>query len=262
LVAISDAVADLRGGFERFPLWRYLAFRELRLRYARSFIGPFWITVTMAVWVTGISLLMGGLFGAPLREIAPYITLGVIAWTFLSSVLNEGAACVLTAKGILMQSRVPATTFVWLVMFRNLIVGGHHLVIFAALVVIFGLWPNANWLWLLAGLPLVLLAMFGAALFLAVVTPRFRDLAPFVGSLMTIGFFLSPVMWRPDDLVRHKFLFDFNPFAHLLVIFREPLLGHAPPPLSLAVAAATAVTTLALGFFALALVRRRLTYWL
>jgi ABC-type polysaccharide/polyol phosphate export permease len=262
LVAIADAVADISAGFARYPLWSYMAVRELKLRYARSFIGPFWVTLTMAAWVIGMSLVSGGLFGASLRDSMPYVTLGIVAWTFLATVLNESASCVVAAKHILLQSRMPVTTFVWLVLFRNLIVAGHNMAIFAVLVVAFGLWPNMNWLWLLAGLPPLLLAALGMSLLVAVITPRYRDLAPLIGSLTTIGFLLSPVMWRPDNMVRFRFIYDYNPFAHLIAIFREPLLGRVPPIESLEAAGATAAVTLLLGFLALAGVRRRLTYWL
>lgn len=259
---IGGVVSDLTEGFKRYPLWKYMANRELKLRYARSFLGPLWITLTMAFWVAGLSLLYGGLFGASLGEVAPFITLGVIAWNYLTAVMVEGCSCFLSAKGYLMQSKVPLSTFVWLVFYRNLIVLGHNMTIFVILVFAFQLWPNMNWLWALVGWPILFIAGFGISLFLAFVAARFRDVTPLINSIMTVGFFLTPVMWRPSDLTRNEFIATMNPLAHLLDVFRAPLLGIQPTLYSLTFAAITAGVFLMAGLIALAMSRKQILYWL
>jgi len=239
-----------------------MGWRELKLRYARSFIGPFWITLAMGTWLLALSLVYGGLFGAPLHVIAPHILLGVVPWTFLSATANESAASIMKAKNFLLQTKMPVSTFVYLVIFRNLIVGLHHMVIFVGLVVVFKMWLNFNALWSIVGLACLILTGFGIGLITAVLTPRFRDLQPLINNLTTVGFFLSPVMWRPQDLVRYKFVYEYNPFAHLLDLFRLPLLGQAPEPLTLYVACGTAVFTPLVGFLVLGAYRKRIMFWL
>jgi len=259
---IGGAWDDLIGGFKRYPLWRFMADRELKLRYARSFLGPLWITLTMGFWVAGLTLLYGGLFGAPLREVAPFITLGVIAWNFLTAVMMEGCGSFLNAKGYLMQSRMPLTTFVWLVFYRNLLVLGHNMTIFVLMIFIFQLWPNVNWLWALAGWPIMFVASFGFAMLLSVTAVRFRDVTPLINSVMTVGFFLTPVMWRPADLMKNQFIATYNPFAHLIEVFREPLLGQAPSHYSLIFALVTALILFIAGMIAIATSRKNIMFWL
>lgn len=259
---VKSATRELVGGFSQMRLWSFMARRELKLRYARSFIGPFWITLAMGTWLIALSLVYGGLFGASLSEITPHILLGIVPWTFLSATIDESSSCLIRAKSFFLQAKMPLTTFVYLVVFRNLIVGLHHMVIFIALVFVFQLWPNANWLWALVGLLLLVMTAFGLALTAAVLTPRFRDLEPLIVNLTTVGFFLSPVMWRPQDLVRNSFVYDYNPFAHLLDVFRMPLLGEAPDPTSLLIASCTAVVALLTGFIVLGANRNRVIFWL
>ena len=253
---------DLVGGLDKFPLWYFMAHRELKLRYARSFLGPIWITLTMAFWVGGLTLLYGGLFGAPLREIAPFITLGVIAWNFLTAVMVEGCTSLISARGYLLQSPVALSTFTWLVFYRNILILMHNMTVFVVLMVVFQLWPNQNWLWALLGWPILFVAGFGFALLLAVVAARYRDITPLVSSIMTIGFFLTPVMWRPSDLVKNQFIATWNPLAHLLDVFRAPLLGERPEDLTLIVSASTAVVLLVAALWALAVSKRHLIFWL
>lgn len=253
---------DLLGGLRSFPLWYFMAHRELKLRYARSFLGPIWITLTMAFWVGGLTLLYGGLFGAPLEEIAPFITLGVIAWNFLTAVMVEGCTSLITARGYLLQSPVALSTFTWLVFYRNLLILMHNMTVFVILMVVFQLWPNVNWLWALVGWPILFIAGFGLALLFSITAARFRDIAPLVSSIMTIGFFLTPVMWRPSDLVKNQFIATWNPFTHLLEVFRAPLLGVAPSELSLLAATGISLFLLLSSLWALAASKRQLIFWL
>ena len=60
---------------------------------------------------------------------------------------------------------------------------------------------------------------------------RFRDIMPIVNSLMQIAFFLSPVIWKPEQLGERAVWLPLNPFYDMLEIVRAPLLGEVPSPL-------------------------------
>jgi ABC-type polysaccharide/polyol phosphate export permease len=109
----------------------------------------------------------------------------------------------------------------------------------------------------------VLLCLFllGLGTFLAVLTPRFRDIAPLFGSLMMMGYFVTPVLWRPTHLGAYAFIAEINPLTHFMALVREPLLGHAASAQSWAIAAGCAVISLIIGLFALGAVRHRITHW-
>ena len=59
---------------------------------------------------------------------------------------------------------------------------------------------------------------------------RFRDVGPFVASVLQMMMFFTPVFWRVDEISEgsRAVLVRWNPFAYLLALFREPLLGDAP----------------------------------
>ena len=59
---------------------------------------------------------------------------------------------------------------------------------------------------------------------------RFRDLTPAIASGMQILMFVTPVFWPPEMLgSRLAFIAQLNPFYHLVLILRDPLLGNVPP---------------------------------
>lgn len=55
-VTMNAAVGDLVRGWERNDLWLMLAWDDLRLRYKRSVLGPFWITLGTGFFISVLSI--------------------------------------------------------------------------------------------------------------------------------------------------------------------------------------------------------------
>ncbi|MEZ5947469.1 MAG: ABC transporter permease [Hyphomonas sp.] len=252
---------DFASAFHQSPFWSYQAYQKVRLQYAHSLIGPLWVTLTMAIQLIALTFLFTGLSGADLSVVAPWIAIGVIAWTFFSNSLNEAASVLLSNRGYFMEAETSIAGFVISILIKNTIIAAHHLILFAGLVVWFRLWPDTNWLWLLASIPVFFLTTASLALILAILTPRFRDLRPLTGNLLMVGFFLTPVMWRPQSLIKNEFIATFNPLTHLLAIVREPLLGHPPDQLAWVMAICLCLLSTGLAIFLLGAVRHRVTLW-
>ena len=50
---IGPAWRDLMGSIAQWQLWAYLGLQDIKLRYRRSILGPFWITLSMAMTIIG-----------------------------------------------------------------------------------------------------------------------------------------------------------------------------------------------------------------
>jgi lipopolysaccharide transport system permease protein len=84
-----------------------------------------------------------------------------------------------------------------------------------------------------------------------------------VQSGLLIAFFVTPILWKPEQLLaqNHYFLL-LNPFAALLALVREPLLGQIPSLADWLIA-----ITFSIGGFMLTLpligyCKRRIIYWI
>ena len=96
------------------------------------------------------------------------------------------------------------------------------------LFVVLGLVPMSPLLLLVV--PAVLaFALNGVAigLWLGPTVARFRDVGPFVASVLQVMMFFTPVFWRVDEISEgsRAALVGWNPFTYLLALFRDPLLG-------------------------------------
>src|SRR5262249_38991878 len=87
---LARARADLVGGLRRWELWGTLGWRDIRQRYRRSTLGPFWLTISMGVMVAALGLVYAELFGHTLADYLPQLALGLIVWSFISTPIVDG----------------------------------------------------------------------------------------------------------------------------------------------------------------------------
>ncbi len=124
---------------------------------------------------------------------------------------------------------VPASLFITRLIYRNILVFAHNAIILGIVLMAFPQAWDASTLLLPLGLAAVVLNLWWLAVVISIASARFRDIPPIVASLLQILFFLTPVIWRKEDLPGKAILVDFNPFYHLIEIVRAPLLGSAFP---------------------------------
>ena len=199
---VAAARADLARGFGRWRLWLLLGVGDIRQRYQRSRVGQFWITISMLVTIVALGGVYGLLFRMSLQEYLPSLTLGIVAWALISSMVIE-AFTVFTGAGIyLQQVPLPKSMFVHRMLVRNLVTFAHNMTIVPLLYLVFGILPG--WPILLAplGLAIVTLNGFWIGLLLGMLCARFRDMPQMIASLMQIAFFVTPVMWRQTSSSR------------------------------------------------------------
>jgi ABC-2 type transport system permease protein/lipopolysaccharide transport system permease protein len=158
------------------------------------------------------------------------IRLGFLAWLWMANTANESTLLFVTAQRYVKQVRLPITLFVFRLVARNLIVLAHNFLVYIAVILLVGLRPG--WVALLAipGLLLSIICMFWISLLFGMLGARFRDFPQIITSLVQVVFYVTPIMWEPDQLGSRRYsIVDYNPVYYFIEIVRAPLLGHMPP---------------------------------
>ncbi|PNL60048.1 ABC transporter permease, partial [Legionella anisa] len=91
ILKANNIYKELKAIFVEWPIWFMLGTQDIKLRYRFSSIGPFWITINMAITVYSMSFLYSHLFKVKLEDYLPYLTSGIICWSFLSNLFIEGS---------------------------------------------------------------------------------------------------------------------------------------------------------------------------
>ena len=260
---IAAARVDLARGFRDWRLWLLLGMNDIRQRYQRSRVGQFWITISMLVTIVSLGLVYSYLFRMSLREYLPTLTLGIVVWGLISSMVTEACTVFTGADSYLQQVPMPKTIFVHRMLVRNLVTFAHNVTIVPLLYLAFGIAPG--WPVLLAPIGLVIATIngFWIGLLVGMLCARFRDLPQMVNSLMQIAFFVTPVMWRQDQLPHEmSWLVDVNPLANLLRLIRDPLLGDVPTASAYLMGMALILVGFSITIPFFARFRARIIYWL
>jgi hypothetical protein len=58
---VTTGSEDLLHGLQRYDLWGRIGFMEIKRRYRRTLIGPFWSTISLAVFIAVMSAVGVGL---------------------------------------------------------------------------------------------------------------------------------------------------------------------------------------------------------
>ncbi len=250
------------GTFAHRELWTTLAHIDLKNRYRGSILGPFWLTLATGVLIGGIGLLYGGLFGHPLATYLPFVAVSIVIWTFIAATLTEASTLFLGEGMVLKQLPVPASLFITRLLYRNILVLAHNAIIVAIVLIAFPQSWTVSILLLPVSVVLVVLNLWWLSVVISIASARFRDIPPIVASLLQILFFVSPVIWRKEDLPKHALLADINPFYHLIEILRAPLMGSAVPVLSLILCAVAAIVGTLGALHLRKWAEKRLVYWI
>ncbi|OGT55967.1 MAG: ABC transporter [Gammaproteobacteria bacterium RIFCSPHIGHO2_12_FULL_42_10] len=259
------AWVDIKEGLTHWRIWLLLAYQDIKLRYRRSILGPFWITLSMAITVYSMGFLYGHLFRTDLNQYYPFLVAGMLAWAFISTVITEQTEAFIGAENYIKQIKLPYTLYIHRIVTKNIIIFFHNILVMLPIYFIFHESIKINFYTLLL-IPGFLVLYFNAmtyGLILAMTCARYRDVSQLVKSLIQIVFFLTPVMWSPAVLPPNKqFLISLNPFYSFLELIRAPLLGVAPTFFHLAIVLGATILG---AFFAMRLFvphRSRIVYWL
>ncbi len=259
--AAALALRDLVAGLQHWHLWGLVGWQDIRQRYRRSVLGPFWLTLSMGVLVGTLGFLYGALFKIEVAEYLPFLALGFLAWGLISGVITDGCSAFIDSEHFIKQVKLPFSTFVFRVLWRNLIIFAHNFAVYVVVAIVFGIWAGWAGLLLIPGLVLIIGTAVWAGLLFGMICARFRDVPPIVTSLLQVAFFLTPIIWKPELLGNRIAFVQINPFFHFVELVRAPLLGQTPAPLTWAVVLGVTAGGWLVTFLFFRRFRSRIPYW-
>jgi lipopolysaccharide transport system permease protein len=256
-----QAIDDLRDGSRLWRLAWTLGWLDIRLRYRGSMLGPFWLTISTGVMVAALGILYAKLFQMNVREYLPFLALSQVLWAYISTLVAEACTAFTSAEGVIRSVRMPLFVFALRTLVRNILVLAHNVLVIVVVFAVFQVWPDWHVILVIPALLLWVLNSLALTLMLGGLCARFRDISPIVNSVMQIAFFVTPVIWKPEQLVEYRFTLPLNPFFDLLEIVRAPLLGDALTPATWIAAIAYSAVLCGISWAFFVRSRGRVAFW-
>jgi|SRR5215468_8576322 len=256
-------IADLLKGIDNWRLSHLMGLGEIRRRYARSRIGQFWLTISTGIMVASLGLVWSTLWNMPVEDLLPFVAISLIVWTMITGTLGEAATVFVSAGPIFLNQGMSFSTAIYALVYRHLLILLHNLPIIVIAVLLFSVPTGRMCLVALPGFGLLVLAMVWTSYLVAVACVRFRDLTQVVQNGLMIAFFITPVLWKPDQIPPDKhYLLTLNPFAALLAVVREPLLGQLPTVDDWTIAVVFSIGGFVVALPIIGYCQRRIIYWI
>jgi ABC-type polysaccharide/polyol phosphate export permease len=252
---------DLWLGLRQSWFWAALAMQDIKLRYRGSMIGPFWITLSMAIMVGAMGVIYAKLFNQDVASYLPFLTVGIIVWTFISGQINEGCQTFIAMQALIQSVPLPFSVHVYRQVARNFILLAHNLVILPPVLLFFHIGISWRIVEVVPAAVLLAINSVWIAISFGLVSARFRDIPPIVQSLVSIAFFVTPIFWPPTSLGRWQGIAELNPLFAAIDIVRSPILGQATAPYSWVIVLGGTIVGWSLTFAMFSRFYSRIAYW-
>jgi ABC-type polysaccharide/polyol phosphate export permease len=257
----AAAWADLAEGMTKSWMWSAMAMQDIKMRYRGSLLGPFWLTISMVIMIAAMGLIYARMFHMEITHYLPFLTVGLVIWNFVSTVIIEGCQTFLSAQNIITQVRLPFSIHAWRNVCRNLIVLAHNMMIVPFVLIVFGVRVGWSVTAIIPALVVLTIDGIWISILLGMVSARYRDVPPIVMSFVTVIFFVTPIFWPPEALGVWMHALPLNPLFAAVDVVRAPLLGGSPLEYSWPVLLAVSVLGSGATFFLFARFRPRIAYW-
>ena len=224
------SINDLWESYKKINVALFFAWSDTKARYKRSILGPFWLVLGTAISILGVGFLWGKILKINYSDFFPSLVIGLILWQFISGCITD-APSMFTRNAVLIRNiPLPWSFFGVQLLLKQLINFFHNMTLVILTLCIF---PIVGYKWVilqaLPGFALLLGNLLWILLLIAMIGARYRDIEPLLNSLMPIFFFLTPVIYKPNNLGALQIVAWLNPFTYLITLVRAPLLGSPVP---------------------------------
>jgi lipopolysaccharide transport system permease protein len=223
-------------------LWQYrdlfliLAYRDLRVRYAQTFLGLLWAVIQPLATLIIFTVVFGRVAKVDTGDI-PYplfAVAGLGAWSYFSFVLNQSGNSIIGAQEMVKKIYFPRLV----IPLSKAIVGFVDFAIAMAFIIIlmfyYGISPSSTIIYLPIFILLTVISALAVGIWLSALTIRYRDFQHIVPFLVQFGLYATPVGYQAKDVIKNlpewgTYLYYVNPMAGIVEGFRWSIIGGDAP---------------------------------
>lgn len=229
LDSLKQGFKDVFLSLKRINMAIYFAWGDTLAKYRRSVLGPFWMVLSTAVSVAGLGFLWSILLKQSPEILVPSLCVGLVIWQFISGCITEAPSNFIKNSHFIRNMATPYFIYHLTMISRQVINLLHNITIVVLVLCFYPPHFGFEQLLIIPGFILVLSNLLWIGLLLSILGARFRDTDQIIGAFMPLFFFLSPVIYRPNQLGLSQHIVWLNPFSYFISLIRDPIMGVAPP---------------------------------
>jgi ABC-type polysaccharide/polyol phosphate export permease len=243
----------IKGIWEFKYLIYNLVARDLKVKYKGSTLGFLWSLLNPLLMLAVYTIAFKYVIGIREPDFTPKLFCALLPWLFLNSALSMGVTSITENSNLVKKVYFPREVLPLSIVLVNLF---HFvltfLVLIPALLVVFNVKPGFSLFFLVVIIFFQTLFVLGLTLIVSALNVYYRDVKHFLEVLLMLWFWLTPIIWTIDMIVKKfpnfTFLAYFNPFTPFVEAYRDIILGNdIPLPLHLSMVVVIGVMVFLFG---------------
>lgn len=233
-----------------FFVIRELTGREIKRKYARSYLGIIWSVLNPLLTMVVMSLIFSTMFKRNIDNFPMYYLTGSLFWTLFSGATNSAMTALVDNKTLLTRAKLPKQTFVLSRIYTSLANFGYSFIAYVLVLIFFRI--KLTWFMLLFPIDVLLSLIFatGIGYILSILYVFFADIKYLYGVFLTLLMYFSAIFYPATALPEQlQVLIGLNPIYMSIYIARECMVyGRMPYFTSWIKLLAAAVISIGLGY--------------
>ncbi len=207
-----------------------LTSREIKRKYARSYLGIVWSVLNPLLLMIVISLIFSALFRRSIENYPIYYLTGQTLWSFFSNATNTSMNALVDNKTLLIKGTLPKYAFVISRVITAFVNLGYSMIAYVIMCIVFQVEPSIYMLLFPVDVLLLLLFSTGIGFILAILYVFFADIKHLYSVLLTLWLYMSAIFYPVDNLPGiMKKIVQNNPVYLAIYVARESVMyGNEP----------------------------------
>ena len=204
--------------------------KEIRGKYKGSFLGVLWSFINPLLQVAVYAIVFPYIMRIQQDHYLQYLIIGIIPWTFFTTVINQGMITVRMNAGIIKKVYFPREILPISVAVSGLV----NFFISCVIILLFCLFGGIGVSWHLLLLPIIAMIQFfftlGLVFALSAINIYIKDTEYIVQFILNMLFYGTPILYTvelfPEKI---RWLLYLNPMTEIINFYRDIFMYHTLP---------------------------------
>lgn len=207
-----------------------LTTREIKRKYARSYLGILWSVLNPLLSMTVMSLIFSTIFKRNIENFPIYYLTGTIFWSLFTGATNSAMTALVDNKSMLIKVRLPMEIFPLSRCYTALVNLGYSLIAYIAMLLVFRIPFQPYMLLLILYSVLLFLFALGIGYTLSILYALFGDIKHLYSILLTLWMYISAIFYPVESTsgVMQEVIIH-NPVYNYIACARKCVLDAALP---------------------------------
>lgn len=215
---------------EYFFVLKELIGREIKRKYARSYLGILWSVLNPLLSMAVLSLIFSYIFSRSIENFPIYYLTGYVLWILFAEATGSAMTVLVDNKQLLIKVRMPKQVLTLSRVFTALANFLYSLIAFALMLAVFRMAPSVHIVAFPVIVALMMLFCIGVGYILSIVYVFFGDVKHLYSVILTLWMYMSALFYPVDILPEYvQRIININPIYSYVESARECIMYHHFP---------------------------------